>query len=227
VDQIKIEIPAVERHLMAQRDEVHEFSPFALKHVDGIEQIEMGEAGGPHQAIAEEGVFEEGAGMHVGGSGELGAEGMLAVVGMVRGGGTQLETIKIIPVKRAVNHVNRRSIIFKSPHRQGILAHPETPILVEFVIQIQKIRVVKKMVAASICDDSLAEIVGKTLSKTTAHLEIEIAAIESVFIQGVHVIVVEIRTDFQHQSGEFMPCSILGCHFLHAKKRKKEEKDYF
>ena len=118
--------------------------------------------------------------MQIGRITHLQGQMMLVVIGVEGDGPRQLETVEVIPIIGEIEHVDRRRIILETTHCQGILAYTRRPILVETVVQIEEVRVVEEGVAAGVSHDALAEIIGKIRGKIAAHMQIKIAALESV-----------------------------------------------
>ena len=86
------------------------------------------------------------------------------------------------PIVGVVIDVDGRSVVFVAAHVEGLLAQTQRPIVVEPVLDVEKVGVVEEFGVAFDGDDALADEVGDVVADLTAEQEVEVVAVEAVVV---------------------------------------------
>ena len=204
VYKVKIDVPAVVDELVAQSYIVHEFVVGAFEHVHGVQCVEVAHFSRPEEAIAQQSAApflswckaEGGTIVNVWRVGDLCEEHVVAVVAFEGCRASQLETVEIVPVVGAEEHVDGGGIVLETTHCQCVFAETEHPVLVWMVGEVEEVGVVEERDRAVLCNDALAEEVAELVVEVAADDEVKVLAVESEGVADsvvlVDVVVVEI-----------------------------------
>ena len=78
--------------------------------------------------------------------------------------------------------IDGRRVIFESTHIDGLLAHAQRPLVVEFILDVEKIGVVKQLRKPLDGDNTLTEEIGNVVADVAAEQEVEVVATEAVMV---------------------------------------------